>query len=1217
MRSLLLLLAAPAALLPARVGAAQPAFRWVYATAYAIPKETTNQGSGYFSIVTGKNGRLYIGTAKYGVGSYLVEFDLKTTKMRVVVDTHQAIGTKAKGFAAQSKIHTRNNVGSSGKIYFGTKQGYPAKGEKRTDYPGGYPMVYDPKTGKTRVYPIPVPHQGIISITPDESRGIAYISTCADTRPDSTHFMILNLKTGKYRDLMDCRHMFAFIVVDHLGRAYHSILGGDIARYDPRTGRLERLKQTIDGKPPTAASLLALPETHPINWDISPDGKTLYALPMSGNQLYRYDLTAQGDTLPGKSLGPLLKDTKTTDCRAMCVGPTGEVWAAVTGSYPNYPNLLHLVRYRPGDKAPRDLGAVGLRNPDFTPFTDPSGKPLPNHHGFQKMPDGTTTTKYVILGVSQAQDGTVYVLALSPYTLLQIKPGDLAGRWPRAGSLTLVRDGKPQASIVVAKAALTAKPDPDPARLHEAPATPSKIAAAARDLQHYVAKITGAKLPIVSDEKDPGGAAILVGKSALTAKWDGQIPAGLTPAREEEGFVLLCWGNRLLLAGNDAGPYHGTEYAVAELLHRQGIRWFMPGDYGEVVPRRATLEVSEGEVRQKPDFKMRNWWGAQTPANQLLDYRWKIRNKMNPVLHFITIPGDSSARGLIPPELVKTQPELFALTADGKRDTALPNLSNPKAAAVAAQTIMERFRKDPALTSAGFAPDDGLPRDYNPETLRLNLGFPDLVGRAGVPAELSMSEEWFTFVNRVARAVRQKYPHHVLTTNGYANRNTPPLGLRLEPNVWVMFAAIWSDTLHAYDDPHSWQTYRQGQMIRRWAKMCRNVYLYDYTYIMLASAGTPVPLARKHRRDMPLLKKWGVIGFSDEGRRVLAEAGVYPPYLRARMMWDAGLDANALLDDFFTKWYGTAAKPARVFWDALEEAIEKTPMLGHEDRILPYVYTPELLAALARHAAEAERLADTPAVKDHVRADRLILEHLRAYLAMTRAEWDCDFKGAVAQAGAMLERRKALHGLSPFYCQPDDAKPESGFYYWGIVARRDYYQKLADLTSGKAGTLVAVLPEKVAFRTDPRDEGRFAGWYAPGFADRGWERRPTTRPFYYPGHLDRQGYPYLGAIWYRFTVDVPATAAGRPVRLYAPAVETEAWGWVNGKFVGHRPYREAYVRPNEIDFDVTKALRPGRKNSVVLRVHTGFNAAQAASGLVSRLFLYAVKNGPAAKPPGK
>ena len=85
--------------------------------------------------------------------------------------------------------------------------------------------------------------------------------------------------------------------------------------------------------------------------------------------------------------------------------------------------MLHLVSYRPGDKAPRDHGPVAISNPDFTEFIDKDGKPLPHHGGLHKMPDGTTTTKYVILGVAQGKDGAVYALALSPYTLLQAQPG--------------------------------------------------------------------------------------------------------------------------------------------------------------------------------------------------------------------------------------------------------------------------------------------------------------------------------------------------------------------------------------------------------------------------------------------------------------------------------------------------------------------------------------------------------------------------------------------------------------------------------------------------------------------------------------------------------------------------------------------------------------------------------------------------------------------------
>lgn len=403
--------------------------RWIPATAYVVPKETAPDGEGYFAIIEGHNRRLYIGTHANGLNSWLVEFDPSGGKMTVVVDAHKVIGTDLKGFGAQAKIHTRNNTGKlTGRIYFGTKQGYPSAEEKCEDYPGGYPMVYDPKTGQVKVYPIPVPHQGINSIAPDESRRVAYVSTCADHRPgpgENAVFLRLDLETGAYRELIDTEHIYGFIVVDARGRAYHPILGGDIARFDPHTDHLERLPQTIDGEPPTAESRLALtPRPDPINWDISPDGTTLFAQAMSGNALFAYDLTSDGDVLAGRNLGTLIPGATNTDCRAMCVGPSGTVWCAITENV-NGIRLLHIVRYGPGDDAPVDLGAVEVINPDFTDFTDADGNTLPFHTGFTKLPDGKTVTRFVNLGVCESHNGNVYVLALSPYSVLEIRASDL------------------------------------------------------------------------------------------------------------------------------------------------------------------------------------------------------------------------------------------------------------------------------------------------------------------------------------------------------------------------------------------------------------------------------------------------------------------------------------------------------------------------------------------------------------------------------------------------------------------------------------------------------------------------------------------------------------------------------------------------------------------------------------------------------------------------
>jgi sugar lactone lactonase YvrE len=397
--------------------------RWLLGKAYHIPSEFTNQESGYFAIIEGKNGKVYVGCAKYGVNAYLVEFDPATAAIKMVVDVHRVIGSMARGFAAQAKIHTRNNVGQiTGKIYFGTKQGYPEKNENRTDYPGGYVMAYDPKTGQTENFGLPQKHFGIISVTPDEKRSLVYISTCDDGRPvENSHFMVLDLKTKQYRDLGNTQHSYAFVVLDNAGRAYHPVRGGTVLRFDPTADKLDKLEVTVDGQPAPKA---ITKDGAILNWEASPDGKTLWCVEMSTNQLYSFDLTAQADKIPGKSHGALLASAKATDCRALCVDPKGKVWMAVTEQGRPAGAMCHLVSYAPGDRAPRDHGPVGIANPDYVKLTDESGKPKPWHHTLRKEPDGTLTP-WQPLGIAASADGSVQILTLAPFTLLRFAPEQL------------------------------------------------------------------------------------------------------------------------------------------------------------------------------------------------------------------------------------------------------------------------------------------------------------------------------------------------------------------------------------------------------------------------------------------------------------------------------------------------------------------------------------------------------------------------------------------------------------------------------------------------------------------------------------------------------------------------------------------------------------------------------------------------------------------------
>lgn len=787
---------------------------------------------------------------------------------------------------------------------------------------------------------------------------------------------------------------------------------------------------------------------------------------------------------------------------------------------------------------------------------------------------------------------------------------------PGVRAITLVKDGKPAATIVIRQAAVEAPPyrllnNADPGK------PDSKVQWAANDLQRYLEKISGAKLPIVGDAAAVTGPVILVGASAKTARFADRIPSGLSRKRTEEGFVIFGQGETLLLAGNDAGPYQGTIYAVAEFLNRLGVRWFMPGAYGEVVPKKSTIEFGQIDITSRPDFHMR-CYGANIAPELDADFEpWRLHNKnMVTVTGLLAIAGDGSLSYVLPDkELLKTHPEYFGKNPDGSINEWMVNLTHPETPRLVADRVKAWIKREQERTgempnSMGIALYDGPSNDLTKETRDSSLGFTALIGREGNPTDASVTEEWLRFLNKVAAEVTKEYPDFLISTNGYFNRDLPPEGVTLHPNLTVMFAPIWSDTLHAYDDPKSWQAILQGDMLKRWCQLNDRVYVYGYNYTMLVTGLTPVPVTRKLARNYPLMKRWGVFGFTDEGNNCWMTHGLPTYYLRMQLQWNADLDVKATLKDFYDRWYGPAAAPSQAYWDAIEACLENTKLLGHEDRILPYVYTPALIATLEKQQAQAEKLATTEPYRTHVRADRLILEHLKGYMAMNEAEFGGNYHEAIRQADYMFAQRAELNRISPFYYRPEGRQGNDNLYagawYWNLTDRKEYYQKMLGLTDGATGDLIARSSRMVKFRLDPANVGRVGRWYSPDF-DRGtWRTIDTTIPFYLQGGMmDEHGVPYRGKMWYVFELDVPADRVGKSVTLFAPIVTSEAYAWVNGRYIGHRPYRQAYERPAEMSFDVTGAVKAGR--NVIGVLVSAESITEAAEGFQGPLFLIAPK----------
>ncbi len=397
-------------------------FPYVWGTAYHVLPETHNNESGYFSLCEGLDGRIYVGTAEYGINSYLVEFDPATEKQRIVIDTNKVCGLDPGSYnEAQSKIHSRNFVGRSGKIYVCSMES--PKADDPTTYPGGYVMTYDPRTDTAESLGMPYPGQGVIDVVADEGRGIIYVVPLNAEKP----WMLYDIKTGKYSELGPILSPFSTTLIDNRGRAGAITNDFELAQYDPDTGKLTVRPIEVGGRKLEPGTKFAWVP----NWNLGNDGRTAYLIQMTDPTLYAIDLHSEGSVVKAVSHGPMLTGKNFDSRCALSVAPDGRVYMVIradneTGFGAYY--LHHLVRFDPASSKVDDLGVLAVKNPDFY-FNSPGtkhGHPATNddhppYYGYHKLPDDTLTPLYNHLAMIVTRDGTIYVTIIYPFTLLKIE----------------------------------------------------------------------------------------------------------------------------------------------------------------------------------------------------------------------------------------------------------------------------------------------------------------------------------------------------------------------------------------------------------------------------------------------------------------------------------------------------------------------------------------------------------------------------------------------------------------------------------------------------------------------------------------------------------------------------------------------------------------------------------------------------------------------------
>lgn len=120
-------------------------------------------------------------------------------------------------------------------------------------------------------------------------------------------------------------------------------------------------------------------------------------------------------------------------------------------------------------------------------------------------------------------------------------------------------------------------------------------------------------------------------------------------------------------------------------------------------------------------------------------------------------------------------------------------------------------------------------------------------------------------------------------------------------------------------------------------------------------------------------------------------------------------------------------------------------------------------------------------------------------------------------------------------------------------------------------------------------KGDAAGAEQPAFNDVSWRRLTLPHDWSIEGPFDEKwasctAFLPAGIGWYRKTFSVPASAQGKHVYLYFDGVNNNSEVWINGHYLGRRPY--GFVA---FEYEITPYLNKGKANIVAVKVdHSQF-----------------------------
>ncbi len=758
-------------------------------------------------------------------------------------------------------------------------------------------------------------------------------------------------------------------------------------------------------------------------------------------------------------------------------------------------------------------------------------------------------------------------LSLRILTLALIATGFATG----ARAVELVKSGAARAVIVLTPEALAVPEVPAPAPRKKRAPVPvdpyADVKLAATELVEHIERMSGAKLEIVALGTNLAGRVPIYLDQAADAALDA---ATRKVSTDPAAFTIRAGDKSVAIRGLSR---EGTLFGCYEALEQLGVRWFMPGEIGRVIPASPTVALVNRDTTQGPSFPDR-WAAGHASKFRVWQRRMRMGGLHFPPAHGISMPATHS---------FAAKPECYALIGGERRDRQLC-VSNPETLAGAVQTVREYFRANTNSPWIGIGPHDGRGFCECDACKALDGGDWDPFA-----AYMSMTDRYLGFFNAILDAIADEFPDKKIAFYSYASYNRPPVKVKPNPRIVPAFAPITICRIHGLGNPICPEQDKYFRwMVGEWGKILPEVYDRGY-WFNLASPGFLFPMVHRLRTQIPISKELGITGWRVE---CLAHWGSELPslYIAGKLMWNHEANVDALMQDFATAYFGPADEPMGAYIALLDATIRDADVHTGSAYDTPLIYPPavrqQALALLAAAAAKAG--AEPYAIR--VKAMQQVFNYTEAFCVMMESraanEWPA--------AAAALKRVDDLLDVLTTAYDIELVTREYGTSYMKRFFRSPITQGYERAVT--SGSFLAGMSDVWSFLLDPGSIGEPQQWYSADLTGGNWSEMRTSSSSWSNQGLRH----YKGEAWYRQSVELPQVPKGKKVFLWFGGVDEKARVWLNDQLLGDSPGK-AFV---PFEFEVTDSIKPGERNVVGVRIINATLNEVGTGGIVAPVFFW-------------